>query len=203
MKWAAKASITLVTMLGILGASDSQAGEFGLAGGLFSPWIGDPGWNFSAQILDSDPGGRLRWGGELEYRDYRSNFTLEGGALPADQTVKDIDVKDVLVNALLHYRLFPEGWTPYVGLGLGLGVNIIDKNAIEEQVELFRSFKINKVGFLLGTLAVIGLEAPIGTHFSWYTEARGNIYARISGDGDATFRNSSGWDFRTGFRLLY
>ena len=193
MKWAAKASVTLVALLCLFGASDSQAGEFGLAGGVFGPWTGDIGWNVSAQMLTSDPGSRLRWGAEFEYRDYESTFV----------GVKNVDVKDVLLNGLFHYRLFPEGWTPYVGIGLGLGVNIIDKNKLRDNVPLFRTFKINKVGFLLGTLAVLGLEAPIGTHFSWYSEARGNIYARISGDSDATFRNSSGWDIRTGFRLRY
>jgi len=194
MKWAATASIPLVVALfGLLGSATSQAGEIGLSGGYFSPWTGDGGWNIRAQFLTTDPDSHLRWGGELEYRNYSSTFV----------DVKDVDVQDVLVNGVAHYKLFPSGWTPYGGLGFGLGVNIIETAKLREHLPLARNFKIAKTQFVMGAIAILGMDVPIGTHFTWYTEGRGNIYARIPGDGDATFRNSSGWDISSGFRLNY
>ena len=193
MKRAATATISLFALLSLLLSSASQAGEFSFGGGAFFPAKGDIGYTLRTTLMTSDPKSHWRWGAELEYRKYDSTYV----------GIDRVRTQDVLVNGIVHWRLFPEGWTPYGGLGLGLGVNILDSKRLDQQLPLFRNFKINKVGFMLGVLALIGVEVPIGTHFAWYAEARGDIYSRIPPDGDTSWTNASGGDVSTGFRLRY
>jgi len=194
MKWATRASIVSVAMLTLLGSTGAQAGEFGIDGGAFGPSTGHIGWTVGAQYLAGERGDALLLGAEIEYRDYATNVL----------GVMDADSQDILLNGIARYRFFPEKWTPYVGLGFGLGVNILEKSKIKDQLPVGYTYSFNKVGFLMGMMGVIGVEGPIGSHFSWFLEGGGNLYARIDSDGsDTTFRNFSGWNARSGFRRRF
>ncbi len=196
MKWAAKASLSLsVVAVSILavGASAS-AGELGFSSGYFQPWSGsdDAGFLVNMSMLSSDSESHWRWGAELEYRKY--DLELLG---------QNIWSRDALLNGVVHYRFWPDKITPYIGLGMGLGVNIIDKDSLKAAVLLHELLNLNKVGFLMGAIAILGVEFPIGSHFSVYMEGRGNIYARIEDDTAFSFRDTSGWDVRSGLKLRF
>ena len=126
MKWAAKASLSLVTISSLLVGATASAGEFGLSAGYYHPALGsgDPGVLGSITLLDSDPESQWRWGGELEYRRYE--IEIEG--------FSGVDTQDVVLNGVLHFRLWPDKITPYFGLGVGLGLNIIARNDLAKAI---------------------------------------------------------------------
>ena len=197
MNWVAKASLSLIAVSTLFVAGGATAGEINVFGGYFAPWDGgtdDSGFTIGGQLLAAEEGSHFRWGGEFEYRKYKQKI----------QRVPNTEVQDLLVDMVVHWRLFPGKITPYMGAGAGIGLSLIDKEHVEENTPFFRTQGLNRAGFLLGALILAGVEFPIGDYLAVFFETKADIWARLENDkGATTFRNTSGWGGRGGLKLRF
>ena len=188
---------TLIVTVGILTcgvAIPSAKGiEIGGGGGIISPWKGEDGFSVVGQLMGSTESRHWRFGGEFEYRDYSSEFFGVNG----------VDVESYQIRALVHYLFLPDAFiTPYIGLGIGISVNVIDKDKIERArpgVDVF-----NKTGVSGGVLALLGLELPLGDHFAFFGEGRVGVDVQLtSTEGDIDTENLGGVGGIGGIRLRF
>jgi len=153
------------------GTSASAQFEMGLSGGYFVPAEGDGGP--TGQIrLGGGLSDNLRLAGELEYR--KSSQEL--------LDVEDVDIHGIGLHALVNYIILPDAVvSPYLGAGLGLGVNIIDADKIEDELErrllatpgvVAAEVDVTPVGLSLGVFGLIGLQVPLGDHVRLFAEGR-------------------------------
>jgi len=187
----------LIVTVGILTCGvaipSARAIEIGVGGGVISPWKGEDGFSVIGQLMGSTKSGHWRFGGEFEYRDYSSEFF----------GVKDVDVESYQIRALVHYLFLPDAFiTPYIGLGAGISVNVIDKDKIERAKPFVDVF--NKTGVSAGGVALLGLELPLGDNFAFFGEGRIGVDVQLtSTEGDIDSENLGGVGGIAGIRLRF
>jgi hypothetical protein len=194
MKHPLRASIVTVGILTCGVATPSAADiEMGVGGGVMSPWKGEDGFSVMGQFMGSTKSRHWRFGGEFEYRDYSSEFF----------GVNDVDVQGYQIRALFHYLFLPDAFiTPYIGLGIGFSVNVIDKDKIEREKPFADVF--HKTGVSGGGVALLGLELPLGDHFAFFGEGRAGVDVQLtSTDGDIDTENLGGVGGIGGIRLRF
>jgi len=143
-------------------------------GGIFYPFKGKSGFNGVVQAAGKiSPQERL--GVELEYRNYETELFK----------AKDIDTQSYILRGIGQYYFRPQGISPYVGLGINLGVNVFDEKEIEKKRS---SVNIKQGwGFGYGIMALLGVEVPVGGGLAFFGEGR------VSGDYQITqFEKQSG-----------
>jgi hypothetical protein len=161
------ALFVLGVTLSLLSATTAKAQfEIGVSGGGFFPSDGESGP--SAQLrIGGGPSDRWRIAGELEYRKFKSElFGLD-----------DVDIQGIGLRAILNYIFLPDSYlTPYVGAGLGLGVNLLDDEAIEEFLVATTpgavDADVTPAGLSVGVFGLIGLQIPLGDHVRIFGEGR-------------------------------
>lgn len=164
-------------------ARDGPGVVVGVGGGVFQPWNGRLGGMGAVQGFASLLDGRLRVGGEFEGRTYRTEVF----------GVNDVDVQSYVLRPMAAWVFFPDRITPYLGLGLGLYVNVWDRSEIEAArpgLELS-----GNTGTAGGVTGLAGLEAPIGPHFAVFLEGRASAAIQFTTECD-TFRNVYGYQVR-------
>jgi hypothetical protein len=142
----------------LAGAASAQF-EIGAVGGAFFPSDGNAGPSAHVQI-----GGRFsdRWrlAAEVSYRDHENElFGLD-----------DVDIQSIGLGLIVNYIFLPDAFlTPYVGVGLGLGVNLLDDDAIERHLLATTpgatDADVTPVSVSIGALGLVGLQAPPATTF--------------------------------------
>ncbi|MCG8588471.1 MAG: porin family protein [Proteobacteria bacterium] len=144
------------------------------AGGVV-PWDSDadPGYSLLGQISGGGFGDRLRIGGELEYREYE--VELLG--------VDDVSVDTYDLRLTLQFVFFPETLSPYVGAGAGLTLIDLDDKRVEDGLAA-AGVDVEAFGVAAGAIAFAGVQLPLGSVFSLWTEARTSIAFDVTGDGN-------------------
>jgi hypothetical protein len=164
----------LAALAALLAAAPAGAGGHVAAQvGGFAPWSGDVGVMTSVQILGSNASGRSRWGGEFEYRQFDSKIS----------GVSDVDVDSYVLRGMWQYHFRPDlRVTPYVGVGLGVAVNVVD----DDEVDAALGFDArDSVGagldgvFLLG----VGVNIPGAEYMSVFAEGRVGLAFDVAGEG--------------------
>jgi hypothetical protein len=109
--------------LALLAASPAAgAGFVAMQAGAFVPWEGDVGPSLALQLLGSSSSAKARFGGEFEYR--RFDSTIIG--------VQDVGVESYVIRAMWQQHFLPDAAvTPYLGLGLGMSVNVVDDDKVD------------------------------------------------------------------------
>jgi len=166
---------TIILSTATITSSAKAADTISFQGGLFSPWDGDPGTSAAFQYAHR-LGGRHYIGFELEYREF------EGEILGT----KDMDLRTYQIRAIYRVDLIVDSIvTPYVGVGLGIGINTFDGNDVERALELRNPgtlYSAPSVGAGIGVLALVGLDVGIpGVEWvSFFGEARFGYSAQFS-----------------------
>jgi len=164
--------------------------------GGFAPWHGDAGVMTTLQILGSGASGRSRWGGEFEYRGYERDI----------RGVHDVDASSYVLRGMWQYHLWPEALvTPYFGLGLGVTINSIDDDKVDDA----RGFNaVDAVGagldgvFLLG----VSMNIPRAEYVSVFAEGRVGLAFDARGEGssnDVQVDNVGGASGSVGVRFRF
>jgi hypothetical protein len=165
-------------------------------GGIFYPFQGKSGFNAVVQAAGKiSPQERL--GVELEFRKYEAEFF----------NAKNIDTKSYILRGIGQYYFFPEGISPYVGLGINLAVNDFDGNEVERKrpsVDIKTGW-----GFGYGIMGLLGVEAPVGQQLALFVEGRVSgdfqitIYEKRSGKDTLNFESLSGLTGMGGIRMRF
>jgi hypothetical protein len=165
-------------------------------GGIFYPFQGKSGFNAVVQAAGKiSPHERL--GVELEFRKYEAEFF----------NAKNIDTKSYILRGIGQYYFFPEGISPYVGLGINLAVNDFDGNEVERKrpsVDIKTGW-----GFGYGIMGLLGVEAPVGQQLALFVEGRVSgdfqitIYEKRSGKDTLNFESLSGLTGMGGIRMRF
>jgi hypothetical protein len=187
--------VPTIALLAVLLAAGPAAagGHVGVQVGGFVPYDGDPGLMTSVQVLGSNASGRSRWGGEFEYRDYQRKV----------QGVDNVDAGSYVLRGIWQYHFRPEALvTPYVGLGMGITINTIDDDKVEDEVSNAR----DAVGagldgvFLLG----IAVNIPGAEYISVFAEGRvGLAFDAYGQNGDVDVDNVGGGSGSAGLRFRF
>lgn len=130
------------------------------------PWSSsaDQGSSFVGQLLGGGFGDRLRLGGEFEYRRYEIElFDLEG-----------VGVQSYDVRAVLQAVPFPDGISPYGGIGIGLQIVDLSDDRIDDALR-GAGVDVDTVGFAAGGIGFLGLQGPLGDHVSLFIEGRASL----------------------------
>lgn len=147
----------------LLAASPAAgAGFVAMQAGAFVPWEGDVGPSLALQLLGSSSAARARFGGEFEYR--RFDSTIIG--------VQDVRVESYVIRAMWQQHFLPDAAvTPYLGLGLGMSVNVVDDDKVD-RVRGSNTLDSTHAG--IDGIFLLGVEAKIpGADFmSAYAEGR-------------------------------
>jgi len=143
-------------------APATGAGFVSMQAGAFVPWEGDVGASLALQLLGSSASARARFGGEFEYR--RFDSTVIG--------VQDVGVESYVIHAMWQQHFAPDAAvTPYLGLGLGMSVNVVDDDKVD-RVRGRNTLDSTHAGidgiFLLGVQA----KLPGAEYMSVYAEGR-------------------------------
>ena len=163
--------------------------------GVFSPYKGTAGPSVLAQVLTSSH--LWRFGGEIEYRNYKSTLF----------DVDNVEINSVSLRGIVHYRLRAEGVVPYLGGGIGLNVNVIDAKKIER--ESFRLTDVSDAGVGIGFLVLGGVEIPLGARVSLFGEGRVGADVQLTqqknggGNGDIGVENLGGVTGVAGVRVYF
>jgi hypothetical protein len=174
----------------------SAGGHVGVQVGGFAPWSGDAGVMTAIQILGSNTSGRSRWGGEFEVREFDSKIS----------GVNDVDVESYLLRGMWQYHFRPDDRvTPYVGVGLGVVISVVD----DDKIDGFYGFNArDSVGagldgvFLLG----VSMNIPGAEYMSIFAEGRLGLAFDVAGDGssdDVSVENVGGGSGSAGVRFRF
>jgi hypothetical protein len=176
--------LTIALLAALLAAGSASAGGHVSAQvGGFVPWDGDAGVMTSIQVMGSNAAGRSRWGGEFEYRSYQRKI----------QGVDNVDSSSYVLRGLWQYHFRPDALvTPYVGLGMGLTINAIDDDKVEDAVG---SNARDAVGAGLDGVFMLGIAAniPGAEYISVFAEGRvGLAFDAYGQNGDVDVDNVGG-----------
>jgi len=165
-------------------------------GGIFYPFQGKSGYNAVVQAAGKiSPHERL--GVELEFRKYETEFF----------NAKNIDTKSYILRGIGQYYFFPEGISPYVGLGINFAVNDFDGDEVERKrpsIDIKTGW-----GFGYGIMGLLGVEAPVGQQLALFVEGRVSgdfqitIYEKRSGKDTYNFESLSGLTGMGGIRMRF
>jgi len=175
-------------------AAHAQVAVSGAAG-IFNPYKGTAGPSVLAQVLASSH--LWRFGGEIEYRNYKSTLF----------DVDNVEINSVSLRGIVHYRLRAEGVVPYLGGGIGLNVNVIDAKKIERESFKFRD--VSDAGVGIGFLVLGGIEIPLGARVSLFGEGRAGADIQLTqqknggGNGDIGVENLGGATAVAGVRVHF
>lgn len=189
-----RGSILGASVLALAVASPASAGFLmGAGGGVFGPYDGNTGFAIVGQAMGEIGDGHWRFGGEFQYRDFKSEFFK----------VQDVEVQMFQLQAFTHYRFLPDApVTPYVGVGIGLAVNVIDTDRIERErpnVDVF-----NSAGVGVGGFGVLGIEVPAGPHVVFFVEGRATGDVQITQtNGNTDTENLGGGEGLAGVRIRF
>lgn len=172
----------------------SADGHMAAQVGGFAPWSGDAGVMTSVQLLGSNASGRSRWGGEFEYREFDTKI----------QGVSDVGVSSYLLRAMWQYHFRPDALaTPYVGLGLGVTINDVDNDKVNEALGYHAR---DEVGAGLDGVFLLGasLNIPGAEYMSIFAEGRlGLAFDASGGNGDVEVENVGGASGSAGLRFRF
>lgn len=197
MEIRSRVAALLLALAAFLAARPASAdGHLAVQVGGFVPWNGDAGVMTTVQVLGSNASGRSRWGGEFEYREFDTKIS----------GVKDVDVDSYLLRGMWQYHFRPESVaTPYVGLGLGVTINVVDDDKVD------RAWGFNArdpVGagldgvFLLG----VAVNIPGAEYMSIFAEGRLGLAFDVAGRGSrsgVTVENVGGASGSAGLRFRF
>ena len=142
--------------------------------GAFFPWQGDPGYMLSLQLLGSGASARSRWGGEFEYRNFETRVAGVSG----------VDMESFILRGMWQQHFRPEAFvTPYVGLGLGVAINVVDDRKIDRN----RGEDIRgSTGAGLDAIFMMGIRALIrgAEYMSVFAEGRVGVGFDMTGRND-------------------
>lgn len=177
-------------------SEDSDSVFVSGGGGIFYPFKGKSGFNGVVQVAGKiSPQERL--GIELEYRNYETELF----------NAKDIDTQSYIVRGIGQYFFRSQGISPYVGLGLSLGINVFDEKEIENKrssINLQQGW-----GFGYGIMGLLGVEVPVGGGLALFGEGRvsGDFqvsrYKNGSGNHKISFESLSGLTGMGGIRMRF
>jgi hypothetical protein len=176
------------------GPAAAAGGAVGVQVGGFVPWDGDAGVMTSVQVLGSNASGRSRWGGEFEYRSYGRDI----------QGVNGVDASSYVLRGIWQYHFRPDSLlTPYVGLGLGLTINVVDDDEVDDALG-FNARDPVGAGldgtFLLG----VSMNVPGVEYMSIFAEGRlGLAFDAAEEDDDIEVDNVGGGSGSAGVRFRW
>jgi hypothetical protein len=172
------------------------AGFMSVQGGGFVPWQGDAGPSIALQLLGSSSTAKARFGGEFEYRGFDS--TIIG--------VRDVGVDSYIIRAMWQQHFRPDAAvTPYLGLGLGVSVNVVDDHKVD-RVRGGNTIDSTHAGidgiFLLG----VDAKLPGADYMSVYAEGRvgfGYLFAHREDANSLIGENVGGASGNLGLRFRF
>ncbi len=141
----------------------------GGGGGVYKPYKGTAGFNVFAHGLARVA---KNWdvGGEIEYRNFKAELL----------NVDDVGIDTIAIHALTRY-LFPLGPVHlYVGAGLGIDLNIIDGNKIEDR----RNVSVTDFGTGIGVLGLAGLDFHVTDAIALFAEGRAGYDLQLTNQSD-------------------
>jgi len=189
--------LSFVTLAAFLAAAPASAGGHVAAQvGGFVPWNGDAGVMTSIQVMGSNASGRSRWGGEFEYRGFERKIS----------GVNDVDASSYVLRGLWQYHFRPDSVaTPYIGLGLGVTINVVDDDKVDDALG-FNARDPVGAGldgvFLLG----VAMNIPGAEYMSIFAEGRVGLAFDAAGEGssnDVDFDNVGGASGSAGLRFRF
>lgn len=152
-------------VVGLMAASlapTAVMAEMHLSGGagVFVPYDGNAGVAVMGQWMVAPGEGPWLVGGEVEYRSFESKIF----------DVDDVDTSTIALRAVGTYRFLRDGVTPYVGAGVGMAVNIVDSDFIEERSR--DVVEADDVGFGIDLQGILGLAYPLRERIELFAELR-------------------------------
>lgn len=152
----------VVAVLAVVFAPTVVLAEMQLGGGagVFVPYDGNAGVAVLGQWMVAPGEGPWRVGGEVEYRSFESKIF----------DVDDVDTSTIALRAVGTYRFLRDGITPYVGAGLGLAVNIVDSDFIEDRSR--DVVEADDVGLGIDLQGILGLAYPLRERIELFAEFR-------------------------------
>ncbi|MFQ5728844.1 MAG: outer membrane protein [Waddliaceae bacterium] len=152
------------------GLEPMRSRHLSIGGGNFNPSDGESGTAFLGQFLHKN--GNTRFGGEIEYRDFEATLF----------EVQKVETQSFIIRGVGVYMFRPEGISPYIGGGIGVAINIIDGDKIEQTLSQGNTtlVVVSDVGAGFGLVGLIGIEAPVSSDLIFFAEGR------ISGDFQLT-----------------
>jgi hypothetical protein len=165
-----------------------------VAGEVFVPFNGQAGPSGLLQVLGSAK--QWRFGGEVEYRNYKSSIF----------DVDDVSFDSICLRGIVQYHFRTEGVQPYLGAGFGLNINSIDSNSVERGRPDLTD--VSDVGAGIGLLGLGGVEFPLGDRVSLFGEARVSVDFQLTkqkggGDDDIGAENLGGVSGIGGIRIRF
>ena len=187
----------ILALAACLAAGPALAGGYVSAQvGGFAPWSGDAGVMTSIQVMGSNASGRSRWGGEFEYRGYERK--IEG--------VNNVDSSSYVLRGMWQYHFRPEAVvTPYVGLGLGVTINVVDDDKVDDALGYNAR---DPVGAGLDGIFLLGVSynIPGAEYLSVFAEGRVGLAFDAAGEGSRNgvdFDNVGGASGSAGLRFRF
>jgi hypothetical protein len=168
----------------------------GAAGGVAVPWDGDSGYSVAGDVMYRLRGKPWRFGGEFEFRKYKSEFFGVSG----------VEVEAYQMRILAHYLFALGPLVPYVGVGLHTSINEADDDEIELALP---GRSVDGTGTGMGVTAIAGLEIPLADFLSLFAESRLGVEAQFSeeddgyDDDDVEVENLGGFSGRGGIRIRF
>jgi hypothetical protein len=166
--------------------------EIGLGGGGFVPWEGNSGYAVVGQIMGSLEPRNWRFGGEFQYRDFETDYF----------SVSGVQTQQFALQGFFHYRFFAESMvTPYAGAGIGIAINVIDDDKIEDQKP---ALDVSPVGGGAGIFGIGGLELLLGDTVTLFGEMRLSADVQLTDKGGSIdAENIGGFTGLGGIRLRF
>ncbi len=173
--------------------------------GYFSPWDGDEGFSVSMAIM-LPINEESQWGIEAEVRRFKTEYFGVDG----------VQTNALHIRGLYRYDLdFDNDWPviPYAGIGVGISMNAIDNDEIEDELEEDPtvSASVASVGFGGGVIGLVGVETdmPGDDRFKAFVEGRADYSVQATrkeeaGSGKKTrTENLGGGSIFVGFRMVF